>query len=720
MKTCFIWHMHQPFYKDLRSGDYLMPWVRLHGVKDYLDMLTVLDDFPGVKQCFNLVPSLLEQIEDYVNGNAEDRHLYLARKKPSELSREEKLEISEEFFSANYPTMIKPYPRYNQLYRVCREQNHDERLSNLTERDILDLQVWFTATWIDPSFRKDPRIRPIYAKGRGYTLEEKQVLLDFQVELLRRIVPTYRDRREQGKIEISFSPYYHPILPLLVDTDAARIALPQIELPRQRFAHPEDADYQVEAAVELYRNLFADQPRGMWPSEGSVSEAILPIVKKHGIEWIATDQRIYFASIDKQPDLNTTTPNHELAGLYRPYRVGLPKEDVGIIFRDYVLSDKIGFVYSGWDADRAVRDFMADLHARADAAKAAGNPDPVISIILDGENCWEYYRNDGLDFLKELYRAIEQDKDVETVLPHELFAKPEENQRLPKLFAGSWINHNFRVWIGHEEDNRAWDLLKLTRDRFVEFLIHNPDFDVTQRDLAWKEIYIAEGSDWCWWYGDEHQTSHFHLFDRLFRRHLINVWEIIGTQPPVELREPLRKQSKQMDFTEPRDWLTPTIDGRETHFFEWFAAGRLECYKQGGAMHRAERLLHQVYFGYDRSNVYLRIDFEEQINPAQMTHSIRIEIRTGKRYQVVLRAESEGFAGVISDSDQTFEKRIEVAAAKALELAVPQELLEFVHERILFLNVAVCSGEKEVEKWPESGYIGFRLPFPEETLFWEL
>ena len=236
----------------------------------------------------------------------------------------------------------------------------------------------------------------------------------------------------------------------------------------------------------------------------------------------------------------------------------------------------------------------------------------IVSVILDGENCWEYYPNDGGDFLRALYGRLEKDKQIETVLPSQVFAGTEPIKALPFLFSGSWINHNFRVWIGHEEDNAAWDLLSTTRDQLVEFLGTHPDFDKDKTALAWKEIYIAEGSDWCWWYGEDHQTEFFELFDYLFRKQLQNVWELIGIEPPALLMSPIRKLARLVGLQEPTDFVTPVVDGRQTDFFEWFGAGRVECHKMGGAMHRADAKIHEILFGYDDNHVYFRIDFEKE------------------------------------------------------------------------------------------------------------
>jgi alpha-amylase/alpha-mannosidase (GH57 family) len=710
--------MHQPFYKDLKTGEYLMPWVRLHGSKDYLDMLLLLDEFPRVRQTFNLVPSLLEQLIDYADNGATDRHLSLSRRRVADLSDEEKTEIATSFFSAHYPTMIKPNPRFNELYHRCREKKGRGAAHGLSDQDLLDLQFWSNAVWIDPTLRAEKKVKALYRRGRDYSEEDKNYLLDYQLDILRRVIPAYRDRRSAGKVEVSFSPYYHPILPLLVDSDAARMAVPNIALPRHRFTHPEDADKQVGQAIDCYRQLFGGDCLGMWPSEGSVSEAILPILHRHGIRWIASDEEIYYASTN-HPIAKQRDPNQPLDGIHRPYWVGGDENRIGILFRDHRLSDKIGFVYSNWDAEKAADDFLSELHKLALVYEKAG-VDAVVSVILDGENAWEYYANDGNDFLRALYGRLDQDKRIETVLPADIFSGKETVKALPFLFSGSWINHNFCVWIGHEEDNAAWELLSATRDQLVDILNSHPDFDSAKAETAWKEIFIAEGSDWCWWYGEDHQTEYFEIFDYLFRKHLQNVWETIGLEPPIALMRPIRKPSRQMGLLEPTDFITPIIDGRQSDFFEWFGAGRVECYKLGGAMHRADAKVREIMFGYDDDFVYFRIDFEKDAVVARETSTLLIDLVCDDKH--VLEVSLSG-AVLKKQTDSGYEAvpmAVKSNWGKLVEVALPRDASRCERERRLYFAVSIKENEKVVERWPEANYIFMDLPNRGETLFWQV
>ncbi len=695
-----------------------MPWVRLHGSKDYLDMLLLLDEFPRVRQTFNLVPSLLEQLTDYAHHGGADRHLQLSRQRVAELSDGEKAEIADTFFAAHYPTMIKPNPRYNELYHRCREKTGRGAAHSLTDQDLLDLQFWSNAVWIDPLLRTEKRMKALYRRGRDYSEEDKNYLLDQQLDILKRVIPTYHDRRAAGKIEVSFSPYYHPILPLLVDSDAAKMAVPNITLPRRRFTHPEDAEAQVRQTAVYYQELFGAECQGMWPSEGSVSEAILPILYRQGIRWIASDEEIYYASIN-HPTAKQRGLTQPSQGIHRPYWVGSDENHVGILFRDHRLSDKIGFVYSNWNAEKAADDFMGELHQLAAAYEKAG-VDAVVPVILDGENAWEYYANDGNDFLRALYTRLDQDKKIETVLPADIFSGREVIESLPFLFSGSWINHSFRVWIGHEEDNAAWDLLGETRDRLVSFLNEHPDFDEARKALAWKEIYIAEGSDWCWWYGEDHQTEFFEIFDYLFRKHLQNVWEIIGIEPPVALMRPIRRPARQTGLLEPTDFITPIIDGRQTDFFEWFGAGRVECHKLGGAMHRADAKVHEIMFGYDDDCVYFRVDFEKDAVIDREKSTLLIDLVCEEKHLAEITTSGTVLKKQIDKGYEIVPLEVKSGWDKILEVALPRDASRCEREKRLHFAVSVRENEKVVERWPEANYIFMDLPNRGETLFWQV
>ncbi|MEW6214352.1 MAG: glycoside hydrolase family 57 protein, partial [Nitrospirota bacterium] len=600
----FVWHMHQPFYKDPMTGLYRLPWVRLHGTKDYLDMVEILRDFPDIKQTFNLTPSLLEQIMDYTENNAKDQYLELTIKKASELKIEERLFILENFFLANWDNMIKPFPRYYELLvrRGLRLIRSDLMwaMRYFSDSDFLDLQVLFNLYWIDPIFReRDPFLRMLVEKGRDYTEEDKHMLISRLFSILKKIIPVYREMAEKGHIELSISPFYHPILPLLCDINSARIAMPDIRLPQRRFAHPEDAEKQIRMGMDYFERLFGYRPAGMWPSEGSVSEEVVRIADKEGIKWIGTDEDILSNSIGKRLR-DATGKVIEPGILYRPYMF----ENVSIIFRDHQLSDLIGFVYSSWDSKKAAYDLINRL-IQVWASMPKDKP-RLLSIILDGENAWEYYKNDGRDFLRYLYEGLSREERLKTVTVSGYLNKHDKGEPISRLHAGSWINANYRVWIGHEEDNIAWDYLTEARNDLEAFQKLNPEKNLSE---AWKAIYVAEGSDWNWWYGDEHITETQKDFDELFRLNLIRVYREMGKEVPQQLFVPVHREDRSVSpIITIRGFIEPKIDGIVTSYFEWYQGARMDVKKSGGSMHKAESILSNVYYGFNKNNLFLRID----------------------------------------------------------------------------------------------------------------
>ncbi|MBA4348533.1 MAG: glycoside hydrolase [Thermodesulfovibrio sp.] len=612
----FFWHMHQPYYKDPFTGVYMLPWVRLHGTKDYLDMVKILEEFPDIHQTFNLVPSLLEQLNDYTENSVKDRYLELTLLNPSDLTEEDRQFIIENFFLANWDNMIKPFPRYYKLLlkRGVRFTKSDiVRVSKyFTDSDIRDLQVLFNLSWIDPMFRNsDPFLKDLFEKEKDFTEEDKQLLMKKQFEILKEIIPEYKKMAQTGQVEYSVTPFYHPILPLLWDTDIARIATPDIKLPKKRFSHPEDAVKQIKMAVEYFEKIFGYKPAGMWPSEGSVSEDVVRAIGAEGIKWIATDEEVLSRTLGR-PLRSPEGHLIDAPSLYKPHQFS----NVSIFFRDHKLSDLIGFVYSGWKTQKAVDDFMDRLLQIRNTL-----PDDrayVVPVILDGENAWEYYQNDGQDFLRGLYGALSNDSRFKTVTMSEFIGKHGYGDPLLGLHAGSWINANFKIWIGHEEDNLAWDYLAQTRDDLETFEKANPDRDTSE---AWKAIYAAEGSDWNWWYGDEHSTETQEDFDELFRGYLMKVYRVIGKDIPNNLFIPiLLEDRKVIPEMQIRGFIYPKIDGQVTTYFEWFQAAHIDVKMSGGSMHRSESLVSTIHYGFNKDNLYIRIDpvtpfidLEEQI-----------------------------------------------------------------------------------------------------------
>ena len=699
VKLAILWHMHQPNYREPGSDRMVMPWVRLHALKDYLDMPLTAAGHENVKVTFNLVPSLLDQIELYLQGGT-DHHLELSRLSAEQLDQSQRLEIITTFFSANPTTMIRPHKRYWELYRKARDNATEKVLPALfTAVEMRDLQVWSNLAWIDPMFHEEEPIRSLLAKAINFTEDEKNQLLSWQLECMKRIVPTYRRLLEEGKIDISFTPYYHPILPLLCDTNAALEATPKIKLPKRRFSHPEDAIAQIEMSQQKYRDLFGVEMKGMWPSEGSVSEEVARIMISLGVKWAATDEEVLYNSLKKS---GQKTDGIQIHMVYE-HGPGLK-----FLFRDHLLSDRIGFVYSGMDARKAVDDFTRHI-------KNVGSllndelDDAVIAVILDGENAWEYFPDDGTEFLNLLYEKLGTDPLIDMVTVSEAVEKVNARP-LKSLFAGSWINHNFRIWIGHPEDNAAWDLLSNARDQLVAFEKENPNFDRSIIEKAWRQIYIAEGSDWCWWYGDEHRGSHNEEFDRAFRRHLIAVYEMLQLDVPFDLLNPIYHSELAVTAIVPDELVTPIIDGRLTHYYEWAGAGFFDC-RKGGAMHRVDRRVAEIHFAFDYDHVYIRLDFENK-NSIEFNEKLKYRLTLFTPEPKLIEFE----AGALKKKGSG--KGFSFALGELLEIAVERSFIFDQSQGSLGFQVTLLEGDSEVETWPETDVITFDLPDKGNEMFW--
>jgi alpha-amylase/alpha-mannosidase (GH57 family) len=531
--VAFLWHMHQPMYKDTVTSMYLLPWVRLHGIKDYYDMVAILESYPKIHQTFNLVPSLMIQIEEYVNHEAIDKHLFYTLIPAEKLTRGQKLFLLQEFFSANWDNMIKVFPRYRELLEkrgiTAAFDGLIHAIDKFDTQDFLDLQVWFNIAWFDPYFQgKDELLVNLIKKQKNFTEEDKHAIIAKQREVLSKIIPEYKKMQDKGQIEVAVGPYYHPILPLLCNTDIAKESVQDISLPEYRLIAPEDAQAQIEKAICCYQDYFGMPPKGMWPSEGGVCNEIIPIIADAGITWLATDEWILYNTIGIK--------EHVPYILYKPYKVEINGRRISIVFRDRELSDMIGFNYWKWNTYDAVSDFITRLHHIKDILPAKRNH--IICIAMDGENAWEYYSKDGWEFLEYLYTCLSKDDRIRTVTISEYLEENPAQEILTELYPGSWINSNFNIWIGDTEENKAWEYLYETREVLINFEKTNGRNDKTMK--AWEYIYIAEGSDWFWWYGDEHYTPTSDIFDELFRKYLIEVYKILELDVPAKLKLPIK------------------------------------------------------------------------------------------------------------------------------------------------------------------------------------
>jgi alpha-amylase/alpha-mannosidase (GH57 family) len=704
----FLWHMHQPFYKDPVQGEYVLPWTYLHAVKDYYDMPAIVDATPGAKVVFNLVPSLLEQIRDYAQGTAVDPFLVRARQAPADMNEEERLFVLENFFSANRQRMIDPHKRYLELYCLAGAGGGGavkDRLRLLGDQDLLDLQVWFYLSWTGESARRRfPEFRELVHKGKNYTAADKQLLLDTQRTLIGEIIPLYRRLHEEGKAELSVTPYFHPILPLLCDSRIAQVAMPKVTLPTQDFRHPEDARCQVAQGIASFEEFFGFTPRGLWPSEGALSDEVLAILADQGLSWVASDEWVLSKSLPRGL-------GRDREALYRPYSYQREGKDIALFFRDHGLSDLIGFTYSQWDAERAVLDFVGRLKEVRQHAHASR----VVPVILDGENAWEYYQDNGLPFLTMLYRTLAETPGLVPATFSEVLELVPERRSLSHVHPGSWINANYGIWIGHPDENLGWDYLARARAAAVQ---HSPAVaallsgaggpsggaggDETARQVC-KALYAAEGSDWFWWFGDDHFSPHSASFDLLFRRHLMNVYRLLGLTVPRELYEAIKKQSPAGFVRDPAALITPAITGVVTDYFEWLAAGLYDLTKQASAMHAAESLLQSFFYGYDRTYFYIRIDgvqsLEKTFRPGDclslhLIHAseYRLDMELGVNEGELLVKGATGW--------QPSGTQVQYGIARIAEARIPLATLSLRPGDKLFAYFTLTRSREEIGRWP--------------------
>ena len=535
-----------------------MPWVFLHSIKDYYDMPWIASKMDA-KVTFNLTPTLLEQILLYKKGASVDRFLYLLLQKEPE-NREFILKVCK----STQPVMRQGFVRYEELYEK----------EELSTQELLDFEVLFLLCWCGNFLRENnPLVQKLIAKERNFTYEEKVSLIDELLAFVATIIPFYAKLYRAKKIDLSTTPYYHPIVPLLLDVSVAKEADPNIELPHNPISLRDDAKRHIQKAIDLFTKLFGSPPKGFWPAEGAVDAKSVALYKEFGIEWIATDEAI----AKRSGQTNIYTP--------------CTYQDMTIFFRDHTLSDLIGFTYKNIEAKEAVEDF---------AHRIEGIDEKLVCIIVDGENAWEYYPQNGYPFLSKLYSTLA--KTTHFIRMSD--AKRLKAATMQKLSPGSWIYANFNTWIGDEEKNRAWELLFATKREVLR--IGKEDPQIAQHFLK------AECSDWFWWYGKGHYTEYAKEFDELYRSHLITIYHLLGLPHPKALDIPIiGAHSLQTFINKPKNYIYPVIDGKVTSFFEWLDAGFIDE-RGGGTMQNVSNIIQAIYYGQNEEYFFLRLDGDMQ------------------------------------------------------------------------------------------------------------
>ena len=604
--VALVWHMHQPYYKDLRTGGMPMPWVRLHAAKDYLHMAEVLAQHPGVHVTINMVPSLVEQMVAWAEGREADDLVRIAEQE--RWSDADRRFILQMCFSVNWDNIIRRYPRYAGL--LDRRPDALADPAAFSDADYRDLVAWFNLAWIDPGWlRRDPSLHALVEQGRDFSVADVQLIHAKQREIAGRVLPLYRELAASGQLEICTSPYFHPVLPLLIDTDCARAPSPGLPLPVPAYQAVEDAAAQLAAAVQAHTAAFGAPPAGLWPSEGGVSPAILPLVREAGFKWLATDEIILGRSLGRGIERDAQNLVTDPRSLYRAYRVMAGTElGPSIIFRDHELSDRIGFLYQRLPGHQSADDMIYRL---LEIQRRISDPESpyLVSIILDGENCWEHYEQNGDVFLHALYSAFERRGELAAVTVTEFLAGRRPAATLARLATGSWISGDFTTWIGDPEHNQAWDALRRTRAHFLSRSngCAAPPSDAARRQ-ALHALHAAEGSDWFWWFSHRNRSDQDALFDSLFRQSLAAVFDALGDEVPAWLDEPIQRAGRSVDHRAATGYVTPTLSAEPFPGDDWARAASLASPTSSGAMQRAEGLIERLMVGHDARRLFLRLD----------------------------------------------------------------------------------------------------------------
>jgi alpha-amylase/alpha-mannosidase (GH57 family) len=622
-----IWHQHQPVYfKDPETGIYVRPWVRLHAAKDYVDMAAILEEYPDINVTFNLTPSLIRQLDDLAAG-AKDLYWTHTEIPAGELTDDQKQFILDQFFDTNRG-IIARFPRYQELLQL--RDGSDDPITAYSTQDFLDLQLLFNLAWTDPDWLAKEPLASLVSKGRDFEEADKAIVLLEHERLIQEVIPIHKRLQDEGRIEVTMTPFAHPILPLLINTDLAREALPDVELPGTRFAYGLDAVAQVERGVALYEEHFGQAPRGMWPAEGSVAQEIITMVAQNGIEWMASDEGVLANSLGFD---NFTRDSNEVVveadQLYRPYYVeGRRGGPVAMVFRDVVISDLVGFIYSGMEGEAAAQDFVDRIHDIRDELQESGAEGPhLVSVILDGENAWEHYDNDGKEFLHSLYQKLSDDPLIETVTPSQFLEIAPDQPEIDDLWAGSWISHDYSTWIGEEEENRGWELLAETREFLQQYITGNRQGRVSEEVLeeALTQMYIAEGSDWFWWYGSDQNSGNDESFDQQYRNTLKQVYLALGEVPPTQLDVPIIPERAVTADLASTGLISPTIDGIVGEG-EWEAAGVYGA--SGGAMAAAQPYFDSLTYGFDSKNLYMKTAANPDYSTPDGESTVEIYLQT--------------------------------------------------------------------------------------------
>lgn len=546
MKVVLCWHMHQPEYRNLQTGEFAFPWTYLHAIKDYVEMAAHLEAHPQACAVVNFAPILLDQIENYCRqidayfntaaALADPILAALVQAKFSQLG-DERLLLLNKLLRVNRRRVIERFPAYAQLAKMVDWLSENPlAIDYCNDQLLIDVAVWYHLGWIGETVRRvDERIERLQQKARGFTLDDRHLLLRIVHELMASIVPRYRALAQQGRVELAMSPYAHPIMPLLLDLHTAREAMPDAPLPDSENYPGGDvrARWHLERGLDTFQRHFGVRPHGCWPSEGAISAGTLQLLSEYDFRWVASGETVLRNSLAlSEKEEIFCSPGDCLHHVYSAF-------GIDCFFRDDGISDKIGFLYADWHGDDAVANLVHDLENIA--KKCPDADDAVVSIILDGENAWEYYPENGFYFLDALYETLSAHPTLELTTFQRIVAEPKLRRvALPRIVTGSWVYGTLSTWIGSADKNRGWDLLCAAKHAY-DTVFAEGRLNLQAAEAATDQLAVCEGSDWFWWFGDYNPAQAVSDFEQLFRQHLRNLYRLLELPVPANLTETISR-----------------------------------------------------------------------------------------------------------------------------------------------------------------------------------
>ncbi|MBN1444635.1 MAG: hypothetical protein JW957_00815 [Candidatus Omnitrophica bacterium] len=575
MYLSILWHMHQPYYADVNNGEIDTPALTFRTLFNYYPMAVLTKKNPGIKLNFNLTPVLLIQIEDIASGKIKDRFMALLEEGNS-AGREEVLA----FIGGMPPQILGRHKIINMLKEKAEE-------NSCSEQDLLDLKIYLHLASFHPAV-SDGEIKELFKKGRNFGESDRKLLHEKEKMIFSEVIALYGELMNEGKIEISTSPMMHPILPLLYSTDTARKTKTSLSIPEGVFSYPQDARMQLLEGLKTYERIFKKQAAGIWPSEGSLSDEILELFSEQGVLWTATDESLL------EETLAHPLFQKEHCSIW-DFRNG-----PSVFFRDRHISDMIGFSYQKTDEKNAAGDIAERL-----SALRSNMDGRLLTVILDGENPWDFYPDYGEKFLTAFYKFLENNDAVRTVTFSEALKTDIRRLRFDHISPGSWMGTNFDNWIGREPANKAWSILKQARAAAEERENCLPE---EKKNILAEAVMLAESSDWFWWYSLPADKKTKMRFDAYFRNSIRRIYETAGAEIPQYLNLPVEGYA----YEEIIPYIKPVIDGKITHFYEWHDAIELDPSGLWATFMPAGMPVRKMFYGYDEENLYIRMDFKSK------------------------------------------------------------------------------------------------------------